>query len=449
MSVEYRYKPEKHKFKENIVSIDELHKIHINKFKQDKKDIPKKREDLKKLKEELIHLQENKNNGPINLDIEHIRRINKVKINISKLEEDINNIKNHNDELEYYSKTGDVLYDYYDLTNGILYGKFNDTLVNNNTKPTNINNKIQISDELSRLANENRKRKIKKPIKRRNKKKNIKPQKSIMSYLLKDEEKTDEPKDSFCKASLQNEYLLIMDKDYACTKSRLNPVRKCEKCNVDKVIIFSESISTCLTCGDSENIVTETELPSYGDVFNEKPKYPYRRIGHCIEKLNQFLCKGNINIPNEVFTILEMEIDKHGLSRENITIKFLERMLKKHKKSNFYEYIMYIYNKLTNTPPKVLTQHEYDLILKMFMEANEVYENKYKPPNRNNFLKYTFVLHKIFMTIGKPDYAKYFKILKSETKLKEQEKIWKKICLELGWKYHSGSCRNNFSKIKL
>ena len=51
------------------------------------------------------------------------------------------------------------------------------------------------------------------------------------------------------------------------------------------------------------------------------------------------------------------------------------------------------------------------------------------------------------MTIGKPDYAKYFKILKSETKLKEQEKIWKKICLELGWKYYSGSCRNN--KIRL
>lgn len=462
MSVEYRYKPEKHKFKENIMSIDELHRLHLNKFKQDKLDIPKKTEELNNLQKELLYLQENKKSGPVNLDIEYIKTVNKLKINISNLKSKIYDINNNNNELEYYSKTGDVIYDYYDLTNGSLYDKFNDKSNNiNNSEITNTNintntntnanktNKIQISNELFKLTNANRKRKIKKPIKRRNKKNNIKPKKSIMSYLLNTDTKKEESNNTFCKAKLQKEYLIIMDKEYACTKSKTNPIRKCEKCNIDKVIIFSESISTCPTCGDSENIATESDMPSYGDVFNEKPKYPYRRIGHCIEKLNQFLCKGNINIPNEVFTILEMEISKHGLAKNKITIKFLERMLKKHKKSNYYEYIMYIYNKLTNTPPKVLSQNEYDLILKMFMEANKVYENKYKPPNRNNFLKYTFVLHKIFMTIGKPDYAKYFKILKSETKLKEQEKIWRNICLDLGWKYHAGSCRNNLNSIHL
>jgi hypothetical protein len=447
MTVEYRYKPDKHKFKENITTIDELHRTRLSKFKQNKIDIPKKMTELRNLKEELANLQENKKNIPINHDIEYLKHLNKTKKRISLLEEDINNISNNNDELEYYSKIGDVIYDYYALTNGGLYDKFNEECItSNNIKSiTNSSSKIQISNELSTLTTANRKRKIKKPIKRRNKKNIIKPQKNIMSYLLNNHTKNEEQDNSYCKATLQNEYLIMIDKDYACLKSKLNPIRKCEKCKTDKVVIFSESISTCLICGESENISTDIDIPSYGDVFNEKPKYPYRRIGHCIEKLNQFLCKGNINIPNEIFIILEMEINKHGLTKKNITIKFLERMLKKHKKSNYYEYIMYIYNKLTNTPPKVLTQSEYDLILKMFMVANDVYEKKYKPSNRNNFLKYTFVLHKIFMTIGKPDYASYFKILKSETKLKEQEKIWKKICLDLGWKYHAGSCINSFT----
>lgn len=469
MSVDYRYKPEKHKFKENVMTIDEIHRTHLSTFKKNIEEIPKKKKELDELQKELLFIQENKKSGPVNLDIDYLKKFNKIKKNISDLELEINNIENYKDELEYYSKTGDVIYDYYDLTNGLLYDNFNkinkDTTnhnYSNNNNSNNMNysnndnannnnvnndNKINISCELSRLTNANRKRKLKKPIRKRNKKLITKPQKSIMSYLLNDDNKTESAyrvaDTTLCKATLQNEYLIIMDKEYACTKAKTSPIRRCEKCNIDKVIIFAESIFTCPKCGDSEEVALDTDIPSYGDVFNEKPKYPYRRIGHCIEKLNQFLCKGNINIPSDVFNVLELEIEKHGLTKNKVTIKFLERILKKHKKSNYYEYIMYIYNKITNTPPKVLTQDEYDLILKMFMEANEIYENKYKPPNRNNFLKYTFVLHKIFMTIGKPEYAKYFKILKSETKLKEQEKIWKQICMDLGWKYHAGSSRSN------
>lgn len=447
MAVEYRYKPDKHKFRENILSIDEIHRAQITKFKNNIIDIPKKREELNKLKEELDSFINANKTKPINFNMENIKNRNNLKKKISKLEHEIKNIENHNDEMEYYSKTGGVIYDYYDLTNGTIYNKFNEGTKLEDTNNIKPNGKINISSKLSNLINLNRKRKIKKPIKRRNKKQDGKKQKSIMSYLLKDDNtETISKKDSICKATLQNEYLLMMDKEYACSKSKINPVKKCENCNLDKITIYLDSIIVCPKCGIAEDIVTATVQPTYGDVFNEKPKYPYRRIGHCIEKLNQFLCKGNINIPIEVFNILELEIEKHGLTKDKITIKFLERMLKKHKKSNYYEYIMYIYNKLTGTPPKVLSQDEYERILKMFMDANEVYETKYKPSNRNNFLKYTFVLHKIFMTIGKHSYAQYFKILKSEIKLKEQEKIWEQICLDLGWKYHAGSYRNPFSK---
>jgi len=200
-----------------------------------------------------------------------------------------------------------------------------------------------------------------------------------MSYLVgsedDDEEKTEQD-NTLCRATLQNEYLLMMDKEYACSKTKTSLIRKCKNCNLDMVIIYNEAIMTCPKCAESEEIFIESDIPSHRETFTEKPKYPYRKSGHCIEKLNQFLCKSNANVPIDVFTTLESEIEKHAMSKDAVTIAFLEKMLKKHRLSDYYENIMYIYCKITNTPPPTITRDEYELVLKMFMEAEEIYEKK-------------------------------------------------------------------------
>jgi hypothetical protein len=35
------------------------------------------------------------------------------------------------------------------------------------------------------------------------------------------------------------------------------------------------------------------------------------------------------------------------------------------------------------------------------------------------------------------EHAKYFNLLKSKEKLREQDFIWKKICTDMQWKFHS------------
>jgi hypothetical protein len=395
------------------------------------------------LEKDLQDLEDSVKGKPINLDIEILKKRNNIKRNINKLNEEVKNIEDYNAEMTYYSRTGDVIYDYYDLTNGILYAKNfdedkNDPAVNEEKSKA----KIEISEELMAITNMNKKRKLKRPVRKRNKKISMGNDKTVMSYLLgSDEEKEeeDEEKNVLCRAKLQNEYLIMMDKEYACSKSKSNLVRKCKnpKCGgVDKIVIHNESIMTCPKCGESDEIFIESDIPSQRETFNEKPKYPYKRLGHCIEKLNQFLCKGTANVPTEVFTILDEEVEKHGLEKKNITIRFLEKMLKKHRLSDYYEYIMYIYSKMTGKPPQTITREEYELVLKMFNEADDVYEKKYKPKNRNNFLKYTFVLNKIFLTIERDDIAKHFKLLKSPVKMKEQERIWQLICKDKDWTYH-------------
>jgi hypothetical protein len=458
MSIDYKYKPDKHKYRVNIKTIDEMHKEYLDVFKKNQCTIPEKKEKLKKMTDELNELEKQLLGKPINLDVTNLKKRNNLKNSIKILDEEIKMANNYRAEIDYYSRTGEVVYDYYDLTNGMLYNKKFSENSDNNSDNTVANNdvndnednkdttqqkngtKIAISDELLSITNLNRKIKIKRPVKKRNKKVDIEPDRKIMSYLIKKEDNIIDKEEienanKLCRATLQDEYLLIMDKEYACSKSKSNIIKKCKECGIDKIIVYNDSIIACPKCGDSDYIFIESDVPSQRDTFTEKPKYPYKRIGHCIEKLNQFLCKGTTIIPHEVYDVLNSEISKHGMKRSDITVSFLESMLKKHRLSSYYEHVMLIYGKMTNTPPPTITREEYDLVLKMFNEADVAYENKFKPKTRDNFLKYTFVLNKIFYTIGKKDIAKHFKLLKSSIKMKEQERIWRQVCSDLGWEY--------------
>jgi hypothetical protein len=439
MSVNYKYKPNKHMFRVDVKTIDELHNEHLEEFNKNKESIPSKEKQLENYENELKILSD-KNVGEM-ITFENIRKMNELRRNITKLKEDIKNAKSYNNEMIYYSRAGEVLSDYYGLTNGILYGteKLDDSdNKNNDPKPSN---KIDISDKLIAITNMNKKRKLKKPVRKRGTNVETVPTKTIMSFLINDEDddKSDEELESkHCKASLQEEYLLIIDKEYACSKSKISMSKKCKNPNckgADKIIVYNESLMTCPKCGESEEIFIESEIPSSRETSVEKPKYPYKRIGHCIEKLNQFLCKGNINVPDEVFDILEEELYKLGFTKEQLSIDLLEKLLKKHRLSEHSGNAMYIYCQITKTPPPNVSTEEYNLALQRFTEADELYEKKYKPKGRNNFMKYTVALNGIFFSMGRRDIASQFKLLKNDNKNRAQRKIWINICAEKGWDY--------------
>lgn len=442
MSVQYKYKPEKHKFRKNHETIDEIHEKKLRKFTENQNDLPQKKQQLKKYQKSLQKL--NSKEGSINLDDDFRKRLFQIKEKIIKLENDIKRIENHDYELEYFSKSGEILFDFYDLTNGKLYNNnFDVESKEEKNEEIKINKPsgVIISSTLRKFKENLGKKKIKKQTKTR-KKEDLSSQTKIMSFFndtINEENEDDEENenDNKCRAYLEKQYLMIMNKEYACDKSKRSPIKKCEQCKISMVVIHKESILSCPKCGMSEDILIETDLPSQRETFTEKPKYPYQRIGHCQEKLNQFLCKGSINVPKEIIDTIEKEIIKHSYDRNRITLSFIEKILKKHKLSEYYENIMYIYSKITKTPPLTISRQEYDVILDMFSKSEILYIDKFKPKDRQNFLKYTFVLNKIFLILDKPLHAKHCKLLKSEQKTKNQEKIWKLICSEAGWRYYS------------
>ena len=103
--------------------------------------------------------------------------------------------------------------------------------------------------------------------------------------------------------------------------------------------------------------------------------------------------------------------------------------------TQYYEHIQFIFSKITKIPPPTLTRDEEEEIKTRFKQIEEPFY-KHRPSNRSNFLNYSFVIRKIFLIMGKPDHARYFNLLKSKEKLKCQDKIWAKICADLGWPFY-------------
>ena len=104
--------------------------------------------------------------------------------------------------------------------------------------------------------------------------------------------------------------------------------------------------------------------------------------------------------------------------------------------NKYYEHIIHIRNKLSDSPlPKISRANEGKFRL-MFRMVQEPFR-KYQPKDRKNFLNYSYILNKFSRLLKLKELYDYFPLLKSPSKLREQDKIWKKICEHLDWTFHS------------
>jgi hypothetical protein len=204
----------------NITTLDSVHKKKESQFQEMKNTLPMKKEKLQLLIEEY-----NKHDA-IEYTDKNISDKAKLKDDISQLQDEIKKIENNTDEINYYFNTYDILLDYYDETN-------NDT---NNPMANNIlyffaNNKQET------LKNNN-------------------------------------------KASLFDNYNMIIDNTYTNKAKNTNLNRICAKCNIDKILNQNEGLYECTNCGDSDLIIIESTIPSYKESISEPITYSYRRINH-------------------------------------------------------------------------------------------------------------------------------------------------------------------------
>jgi hypothetical protein len=353
-----------------------------------------------------------------------IKNKTNLKLKIEKIQSEISDISNNISELEYYSRVGDVLIPYYNI-------------LDNNEHPTQPIpiNKIKSTE---------------KGIRKKNKNKNINS--DILSFFhttpspsncssVKSDSPIDVEEKSPLSTSLPENRVALFDqymKIIHNNTSRRNKelTKFCDKCKQERILLQTDGIYVCSKCGEVENALIESDIPNYKDSVTEKPSYPYRKINHVIEWLNQFQAKESTNIPDDIYNKILAEVKRTRICENgNLSIIDMKTILKKLKLQKYYEHASHIISKITKKPPPVLSREMEESIKQMFIEIQEPFA-KYCPAERTNFLNYAYVLYKFVEILHLDEFKSYFPLLKSREKLLSHDYIWKKICNDLGWDFY-------------
>ena len=152
--------------------------------------------------------------------------------------------------------------------------------------------------------------------------------------------------------------------------------------------------------------------------------------------LSQFQAKETIEISNDLIELIKSELKKQRVKFIDYTqIDKIKKILKKLKLNEYYEHIAFIISKITGKPAPSINRDAEEILKKMFDKIQEPFI-KHCPKDRINFLSYSYVLHKFFQLLELDEYVKCFPLLKSRTKLRIQDDIWKKICVDCDWEFY-------------
>jgi hypothetical protein len=386
------------------VTLDALHNDKIKSFNQSQSGLKKMEMEMVLLKKKLSIYEQKKLRE---LTDEEMEDRFSIKDSINTLESKINNIKTKSEDIDYFLDTGDLLFQYYTITNDIANGNVKKNTLKKKTNSANT--------------------------------------KSVMEYFKgtaetsSDSGDDDQPKLNTQKifksrANIYDQYMIKTDDNFVLKNEDSN-IDICQECGLEKTLYISDGKLICNLCGEETTILVDSDKPSYKDPPREVSYFAYKRINHFNEWLAQFQAKESTDIPQDVYDNIIIELKKERIiDMSELSPQKLREILKKLKKNKYYEHIPHIINKLNGIPPPVMSRETEEELRRMFKEIQLPF-HKFCPVNRKNFLSYSYVLHKFVQLLELDEFLPCFMLLKSREKLHQQDQIWKQICEHLKWQY--------------
>ena len=116
------------------------------------------------------------------------------------------------------------------------------------------------------------------------------------------------------KSKLYNEYMRSIDRNYIIDiEDEDSDKNTCSKCHTEMLLNQNAGILICPSCGIVENIIINSDKPSYKDPPKEQTSFCYKRINHLNEFLAQFQAKETTEIPDEIYNEILVEIKKERI----------------------------------------------------------------------------------------------------------------------------------------
>ncbi len=315
---------------------------------------------------------------------------------IIQLENELNLLKNKlkNYEEDEYTK--------YYLDNGLLLSKYYD---NNNNNNNNNNNKSN------------------------------KKEKSILDFMKQDNKIEDDEKHNDGNYSdIVKLYMINIDNNII-NNCLIDDINVCKRCNNKLTMIYNDSELCCDKCGFTKHVLINIESNSYKDPIRESTYFAYKRSNHFNEWLAQFQAKETNDISEDIINNILKELKKDkSYTTSNINYTLIRNILKKLNYNKYYEHIYHIMYIITGKKCSTLDRNTEEQLRNMFKDIQNPFQ-KHCPPDRKNFLSYSYVLHKFCELLELKEFLTCFPYLKSNEKLRQQDAIWKNICKELKWEY--------------
>ena len=450
-------------------TIDAKHQDIIDEFKNKSNSIPELESEIESLNIQIndLRIESNKN---LIIDLEFENKIWNLEEKKKELEENIISLKKNEEENKYMLKTSKILSEYYKVQENEKNSSNKVTeyyVANNSGKKKTVMDWFSHHKEDSIDSINTKDKTTKKKNKKTEKQKvskNVSKSNDIFGGLTKttsindsinndnnsdnsdncdnsdindtNNEITKQENTQKSKSKLYNDYMKSIDKNFIIEiNDEDSNINSCVKCHVEMLLNQNAGILICPKCGIVENIIINSDKPSYKDPPKEQTSFCYKRINHLNEFLAQFQAKETTEIPDEIYNEILVEIKKERIENmAEITPDKMRLILRKIKRNDYYEHIPYIINQLNGLPAPVIAPEIEEIIRNMF-KSIQIPFVKYCPNNRKNFLSYNYVVYKFFELLELDEYLNCFQLLKSRTKLHQQDVIWKNICKELNWQF--------------
>lgn len=344
---------------------------------------------------------------------------------INELEAQLRMLSTREEEIDYYTETGKILFQYYDLVQNQNQNQ------NQQSKPLIQPMKTTRRKKAPPIATKSVLDRLNQPAQLDE---SGGQNQSNDSQAVTNQDTNLQSKPDVNKCDLIDLYLTKVDQSYVARPTIETNVDICSTCKNQLICMYQDGIMFCRDCGYQELMLIEQNRPVYRQVANrEASHYSYKRINHFNEWLSQIQGKESTDIPEEIFDKIIQEIKKEKIAdTSKLTYSKMREILKRLKGNKYYEHMAYIMQRINNQPSPNFSPELEEKLRSMFKEIQGPFL-KHCPPTRKNFLSYSYVIHKCLQLLGKDQYLSCFQLLKSREKLFVQDQIWKKICYDLNW----------------
>jgi len=398
-------------------TLESFHTQQIHKIREEKNNLPKLRLELAEKKEKLaaVERQFMEPSALTNAnDVLVLASRQKLEEDVVALEKSIQKLEDGTAEADYFLRVGDILFSYSDAQERIATGE----------KPFEVATKGKM------------------------------PANSVYSYFTAEvDDKSTKTNDLIPEvkraSAITNTIGFKRDKALESYLTALNPTAiqhensiassitenfgNCAICESE--MLFNETFLDCPQCGYRDYVLVDSEKPSYKDPPREMSYYAYKKINHLNEWLAQFQAKETTEISPAILDQIRQELRKERITdMSKLKPSKLKDVIKKLKLNRCYDHVAHILNRLNGISAPVLSREIEEKLRYMFKEIQFSFV-KHCPKKRSNFLSYSFVLYKFCELLELDDYLPCFPLLKSREKLYMQDKIWQKICEDMGWEF--------------